>query len=818
MSLKYQRVKQTDLLLPAPLRWTTRAFSSITLAVILLVLVALYGTLASVPVTFLLKGLFYGLLGLGGVGAGMLAGYHVGIGQWWPGRGRARIVRGTMGWLLVAIGAAATVGACGQVNLWISQHPWFTLHRATVLYRLPGLEMTELEFYSWWPLKLILGLFVLNMVWATIRRIEFKFQNIGVLSVHSGIVLIALGSMIYGHLKLEGDTILFRQDLGGGPVRAFYDQKTPALFVYWGGSELMVPLPSLPRYNDHLPPILQGEPLPAAAGDQGPLDIRLDDNSAFENIFAGRVRAAVTGFVAYGDMTTAWVEGPSQADDAEANPALTVAIGDINEPSADPVAWQTLLAHTPGQRYFQMQGLSVEYLRQPTEARLAELRAELPANHALIVEVPASGFRGIYGIEPGQTIDVGQTGYQLTVENVGPYGMPFVTPGYEGATDTQATMQVTQGPRTFRRIVMSRFPERSQDFVLAPGDPNVGPMGKRVDPDPAIKLTYIDASEARFYVIDSGKAGEPLRLMVRLPSSPETVIEGMIPEGKFPLGKVAGHERWLHVVSRLHDAQPVEMPVPTPKAMRQPRDEGTFVPSLLAVDLQFTGRDGKSTTRRLWLRHMRYPMLPEGDRRARVVDVPGVGPIGLAFSRVRRSLPLAIKLDRFEMQPYPGSQIPRDFVASLEIQHVDAQGQLTGQIEHGEARLNNPLIARGLTWQEAKAWAGGNPIAAGMHYLQMGKLKISQIAWDPGDPGDPRKDEKDDQGQFTRQQRYTILGVGNNAAIQVIFVGAVLVAVGIPWAFYIKPLLARQQKKRIQAQLACEGRLPAREPVTAGQT
>ncbi|MCC7409370.1 MAG: hypothetical protein IT442_15005 [Phycisphaeraceae bacterium] len=818
MSLKYQRVKQSDLLLPAPLRWITRAFSSVTLAVILLVMVALYGTLASVPVAFLLKGLLYGLLGLGGVGAGMLAGYHVGTGQWWPGRGRSRIFRGMIGWLLVAIGAAATVGACGQVNLWISQHPWFALHRATVLYRLPGLEMTELEFYSWWPLKLILGLFVLNLVWATIRRIEFKFQNLGVLSVHTGIVLIALGSMIYGHLKLEGDTILFRQDLGGGPVRAFYDQKTPALFVYWGGSELMVPLPNLPRYNDYLPPTLDAEVRPVASADQGPLDIRLDDNSAFENIFAGRVRAAVTGFVAYGELTRAWVEGASTADASEANPALTVAMGDIHGPSGDLASRQTLLADTPGRRYFQMQGLSVEYLRQPTEERLGELQAELPAHHALIVDVPASGFRGVYGIEPGQTIDVGQTGYHLSVEAVGPYGMPFVTPGYEEATDTQATVQVTQGPRTFRRIVMSRFPERSQDFVPAPDDPNVGPMGKRVDPDPAIKLTYIDASEARFYIVDSGQPNEPLRLIVRLPSSPQTVIEGTIPEGKFPLGKIAGQERWLHVVGRLHNAQPVEMPVPTPKAMRQPRDEGTFVPSLLAVDLQFTGLDGKPTTQRLWLRHMRYPMLPEGDRRARVVDVPGVGPVGLAFSRVRRPLPLAIKLDRFEMQPYPGSQIPRDFVASLEIQHVDAQGQLTSQTEHGEARLNNPLIARGLTWQEAKAWAGGNPVAAAMHYLQMGKLKISQIAWDPGDPGDPRKDEKDDQGQFTRQQRYTILGVGNNAAIQVIFVGAVLVAAGIPWAFYIKPLLAQRQKKRIQAQLAREGRITAGEPVGAAQT
>ena len=53
MSAKYKRIKQADAALPAPLRWLTRAFSSITLAVILLCLVALYGVLGSVPVKFL---------------------------------------------------------------------------------------------------------------------------------------------------------------------------------------------------------------------------------------------------------------------------------------------------------------------------------------------------------------------------------------------------------------------------------------------------------------------------------------------------------------------------------------------------------------------------------------------------------------------------------------------------------------------------------------------------------------------------------------------------------------------------------------------
>jgi hypothetical protein len=50
--------------------------------------------------------------------------------------------------------------------------------------------------------------------------------------------------------------------------------------------------------------------------------------------------------------------------------------------------------------------------------------------------------------------------------------------------------------------------------------------------------------------------------------------------------------------------------------------------------------------------------------------------------------------------------------------------------------------------------------------------------------------------------RYTILGVGNNPGIFVIAAGAVMMSLGIPWAFYVKPLLVRRRKKKIQAELA----------------
>ena len=230
LSAKYQRVKQADASLPAPLRWLTRAFSSITLAVVLLSLVAVYGVIASVPIAMLAKAGLIALVVVGQGGVAVLAGVLLARRSLRQAQ-RSRRVAGC----LVALGVFATgvvlsvIGA-RVASHWASGHPWFRLHRATVVYRMPGLEMTELEFYSWWPLKLILGLFVLNMVWATIRRIEFRFANVGVLTVHTGIVVVAVGSIFYGTFKVEGDTILWRTDLGGGPVSYFYDQTDPAIF------------------------------------------------------------------------------------------------------------------------------------------------------------------------------------------------------------------------------------------------------------------------------------------------------------------------------------------------------------------------------------------------------------------------------------------------------------------------------------------------------------------------------------------------------------------------------------------------------------
>jgi hypothetical protein len=56
-----------------------------------------------------------------------------------------------------------------------------------------------------------------------------------------------------------------------------------------------------------------------------------------------------------------------------------------------------------------------------------------------------------------------------------------------------------------------------------------------------------------------------------------------------------------------------------------------------------------------------------------------------------------------------------------------------------------------------------------------------------------------DAGQLQRPfASFTILHVGNNPGIHLVAAGGVMMGVGIPWAFYVKPWLVRREKKRIQ--------------------
>lgn len=74
-----------------------------------------------------------------------------------------------------------------------------------------GLEMTEFEWFHWWPFQLLMVLISANIIVTTLRRIPFKAVNLGVWMIHTGIIVLVIGSFIYFGMKVEGDTPVARR-------------------------------------------------------------------------------------------------------------------------------------------------------------------------------------------------------------------------------------------------------------------------------------------------------------------------------------------------------------------------------------------------------------------------------------------------------------------------------------------------------------------------------------------------------------------------------------------------------------------------------
>ncbi len=74
-------------------------------------------------------------------------------------------------------------------------------------------EMTEFEWFHWWPFNLLILLISANIIVTTLRRIPFKLVNYGVWTIHTGILILIAGSFIYFGTKVEGDAPVARRRL-----------------------------------------------------------------------------------------------------------------------------------------------------------------------------------------------------------------------------------------------------------------------------------------------------------------------------------------------------------------------------------------------------------------------------------------------------------------------------------------------------------------------------------------------------------------------------------------------------------------------------
>ncbi|MEE2912412.1 MAG: hypothetical protein VX436_01265 [Planctomycetota bacterium] len=99
-----------------------------------------------------------------------------------------------------------SIGSAGMpvsIAIW-EPTAWFNLRE------MRGLEMTEFEWFHWWPFKVLVTILCLNMTTVTLLRIPLNILSAGVWSIHGGVILMVLGSVVYFSNKVEGDVLVSR--------------------------------------------------------------------------------------------------------------------------------------------------------------------------------------------------------------------------------------------------------------------------------------------------------------------------------------------------------------------------------------------------------------------------------------------------------------------------------------------------------------------------------------------------------------------------------------------------------------------------------
>lgn len=844
MSAKWRRIQTWDAEhltgWLTPVRVLMHWLSSIKLAVILLVFVALYAILASVPVGMLALAPTYAFYALTlAVAAFLPAAVGVAIARAaTASAGRAPRFLATV---LVGLGAAIAGAWAWSALAWpaLRYDPiegagvrffadFARQYQSTTVRRLPGVEMTELEFYSWWPLTGALLLFCGNLIFATIRRIEFNFKNLGVLTVHTGIITIALGTVMYASYKVEGDTILLAAPpMPGAPQpgptqTAFYDNTQVVLNVAqhlgMGGRPRWEQraIDGLPRYNTYA--------LDAGAGPDREFLSALESHDAHTNedthdqahasddgrtldiaIPEGDGRFVdpdlafrVVGYAPQVELVPDWAraERPIMGD---ANPLRELELYADLPPSADgtvvpsdrPVFRFTLLPNTPARRTSDNAVLGIEYEMGADADRWRALAADLPpnTNHALVVNIPGSG-PVVVPARVGQTQQIPGTDLTITTTALHPQPpFPIITPGYENATSSVAIVRIeTAAGDSFERWLYFRFPEIDQDLRGAQSDgrPN------RVDADRSIiDITYLDASRLQVH-LDERPDGT-VRSIVRQPGGAVRVAESLESgrlKGVIPGIDLALARRWDH-------AELVRAPVVIPPAEQRSEDLGTHAGSALAVEISSPALAGWSRVE--WIPFSRY--LGVGEETDRTVTLPDGRSVRLAFGRRQHRLPgFGVRMVDFEMIAYDHRGAPRDYQSVVRVE----PGALRDAAPSFEAfdhtvKLNAPLRAPD-HWREDAPWVS-NAARRIMSGFSPNQFKLSQAGWDQQGWTDTQR--MADAGELDRPfARFTILGVGNNPGIHVVALGGILMSVGIPWAFYVKPWLVRREKRRLQREVA----------------
>ena len=659
-------------------------------------------------------------------------------------------------------------------------------------------EMDEIAFFNTKFFGALLAIFAVNMVVVTVTRIPLTPPRYGVWMVHLGIILLILSMASYFWQKYEG--LAFVPMKGGTNV--FYDRFERAMYARvnvtstqgpLGRTSLPMRMSTLPRFGEYSQTLGNDSRLDRPELRSLSPELRDIVPGTFETRSAplhemigaqNPVKLDVIGFYPYAVVKRWDVAKPGQEVPA-ADRRVAIAIRDTaeREPSA---IW--LVPDGPVTDYRLIIGqIEIEHRTVPTREDAKMLAASLGRLHR--VSVRLGDFNSEFFVEPGRSYDLGETGYRLRIEG---FWRDWVT--IDGEKDVKALSMLVERsnppagqPELFRRMVLNEKPVQT-DFRL--DEPGAGPMGKRqtspLDPDLNISYRFADPVDLsptrttnRTILLTNGQDGSVIRLVSDILQPAEVVEYGATKSAvapRFVASAAAGPmqsdrvQRSEFEFNRIENVVRNERAVVVPAAQRDSEEgrAGRFQ----VVKVRVTSGQ--------WGTDVYVPYSPFAAEQAwpnSPIQVPDAA-IGfnLQLSNTRLRLPVRVQLDKFEATPFAGGNVSRaslmrDFKSYLTFSDLS----LRGEPIQATTSLNSPAFySRSLvSWLPGESWI------------------FYQAQWDPV------------------AQSFTILGVANRPAVRTMAFSCILIAIGVLYAFYVKPVIVNRMKtKAIADAQARRGELP----------
>jgi hypothetical protein len=640
-------------------------------------------------------------------------------------------------------------------------------------------EMDEMAFFQAWPLKVLMAVLVANLVTVTFLRIPFTLPRYGVWMIHAGIVILIYGMAYYYSLKQEGLAFVPR----GATVSHYYDRWERSLYMRidgqnTGGDELLKDLPRFHATDDRLADSedrklsrkLRGiEPLVAAGAGQDGKFNRLTDALGIP----GNLRLDVVGYWPYATVMSTYVAmGPSGGADAK-------------------TGFKVIATTSSGQSFEQgwavgADGETVQVGEVEIEHRELGSPQAIPAIASMVgkfhhLDITIAGKTTPLDVALGGKYEVG--GYTLAVTEFNP-----AFPAMNGQIVQLLTLMVTppaeSGIKPFRRqLIPGR--EAVTDWKL--DVEGAGPMGKRqkepLDPNLVTRYTFSDPlrllpteARAKKLILTAGEKSYLVETSVAGPASFEELKE---PRKSFPL-RTSDEGEVTITLERGDNLRRVEdvVEVAKEKRNRNAGEAGLF--QVLAVRASIKGGAFDGWNQTVLVPFQQWALTSPW--RGGELKLPGVQhTIQLQLGQRVRPIapdmttgkPAEVTLEKFELVSYAGgdamSGMQRDFKSTLKV--VEGNGNARTATAH----MNSPV------------YFGPGPVFGGISTFGDSFWTLFQAQWDP-------------QGQ-----RFTVLGVGNRPGVYTMTLGCVLMAVGLIWAFYIKPLIIRSRKNKAIKEAEAKG-------------